>query len=443
MTECSTEAIEFSWLPRRQVVADVNGGRLTSDAGLLLLREVDRRLGLTEAISGCLRDPRNPIYVVHEQRAMLAQRILAIAAGYEDLNDHQTLRDDPALQTAAGKLSEVEEPLASPSTLCRLEHRVTREALVEMSKLFVEIFLKSFAKPPQEIILDLDATDDPIHGQQEGRFSHGYDRHDCFLPLYVFCGGHLLCALLRPANIDPAKSSRAIVKLLLDRIRREWPQVRIIVRGDRGFCRWRMMRWCENHRVDYVFGIGRNPVLERCIEPLMQQAEAAFDETGEKQRLFGETEYAAETWDRPRRVIMKAERLLEGPNRRFVVTSLTARPQSVYDEGDTPRGDMENRIKEQPLMLFADRTSCHDFRANQFRLLLSSFAYVLLHHLRTTHLADTELAPAQVDRLRLTLIKIAARVCVSARRVVFHLSSSYPYQALFRAAAAAPLLDTS
>jgi Transposase DDE domain group 1 len=442
VTECSTEAITFSRLPRRQVVADFNGGRLTSDAGLLLLREVDRQIGLTKAISDCLHDPRDPRYVVHEQQAMLAQRIFAVAAGYEDLNDHQTLRDDPALQTAAGKVPEPEEPLASPSTLCRLEQRVTRRALADMSKLFVELFLKSFEQPPEEIILDVDATDDPIHGQQEGRFYHGYYRHYCFLPLYVFCGGHLLCALLRPANIDPAKHSGAIVKLLVDRIRAEWPEVKIVVRGDSGFCRWKMMRWCENHGVDYVFGIGRNAVLARRIAPLMAEAEAAFDETGEKQRLFGETEYQAKTWDRPRRVIMKAERLLEGPNRRFVITSLDRPPQWVYDECYTLRGDMENRIKEQQLMLFADRTSCHDFLANQFRLLLSSFAYVLLHHLRSEHLQDTELAPAQADRLRLSLVKIAARVCLSARRVVFHLSSNCPSQSLFRTAAASLLLDT-
>ncbi len=442
MTECNTQAIEFSRLPGRQVVADFQGGRLTSDAGLLLLREVDRRLGLVEAISGCLHDPRDPRYVVHEQQAMLAQRIFAVAAGYEDLNDHQTLRDDPALQTAAGKVPELDEPLASPSTLCRLEQRVTRRALVDMSKLFVELFLKSFEQPPEEIILDIDATDDPIHGQQEGRFSHGYYRHYCFLPLYVFCGGHLLCALLRPANIDPARHSGAIVKLLVDRIRQQWPEVKIIVRGDSGFCRWKMMRWCENHGVDYVFGIGRNKVLERRIDPLMAEVEAAFDKTGEKQRHFHETEYQAKTWDRPRRVIMKAERLLEGPNRRFVVTSLDRPPQAVYDECYTLRGDMENRIKEQQLMLFADRTSCHEFLPNQFRLLLSSFAYVLLHHLRSEHLAETELAPAQADRLRLTLVKIAARVCLSTRRVVFHLSSNCPYQSLFRAAAASLLLDT-
>lgn len=442
MTECNTGAIRFSPLPRRQVVADFNGGRLTSDGGVLLLREVDRCLGLIDAINTCLPDPRHPLYIVHEQQEMLAQRIFGIALGYEDLNDHQTLRDDPALQTAAGRLPEAESPLASPSTLCRLENRVTRPALVEMSRLFVEVFLKSYDSPPEEIILDFDATDDPVHGQQEGRFFHGYYRHYCFLPLYVFCGGHLLCALLRPANIDPAKHAPALTKLLTERIRREWPDVRIIIRGDSGFCRWRLMRWCEQHAVDYIFGIGRNAVLEGHIASLMDEAEAAFENTGEKQRLFGETQYAAKTWDHPRRVVMKAERLLEGPNRRFIVTSLTGPPQSVYDDRYTLRGDMENRIKEQQLMLFADRTSCHDFQANQFRLLLSAFAYVLLHQLRITHLQETELAPAQVERLRLTLLKIAARVRVSARRVVFHLSSNCPFQSLFRTAAASLLLDS-
>jgi hypothetical protein len=237
--------------------------------------------------------------------------------------------------------------------------------------------------------------------------------------------------LLRQSNIDAAKYSRAVAKLLVQRIRREWPDTKIVIRGDSGFCRWRMMRWCESHRVDYIFGLPRNRVLERRIAVLMEEAEAGFEATGQKQRLFGETEYAAGTWDRPRRVIMKAERLVEGPNRRFVVTSLSDEPRQLYDDIYTQRGDMENRIKEQQLMLFADRTSCHDFLANQFRLLLSSFAYVLLHHLRESHLAGTDLEKAQVNRIRLTLLKVAARVTVSVRRIVLNLASSYPYKDLF------------
>lgn len=435
MTECTTQRISFSGTQRRQIVADFNGGRLTTDAGVLLLREVDRQIGLIDAINECVPDPRDPRYTIHQQRELIAQRIFSIALGYEDLNDQQTLRDDPALQIAAGKAAEEDDPLASPPTLCRLENRVDRKALVKMSALFVERFLAWHDSPPKEIVLDFDATDDPVHGQQEKRFFQGHYRHYCFLPLYVFCGGHLLCALLRPANIDAAKYSRAVTKLLVDRIRREWPDVKITIRGDSGFCRWKLMRWCEKHGVDYIFGIGRNKVLERRMTPLVEEAEAAFERTGQKQRLFGETEYAAGTWDRSRRVLMKAERLEAGPNRRFVVTNLSGDPQSLYDEVYTQRGDMENRIKEQQLMLFADRTSCHDFAANQFRLLLSSFAYVLLHELRTTYLAATELATAQVSTIRLKLLKIAARVTVSVRRVVLHLCSSYPYQSVFRTVA--------
>jgi hypothetical protein len=436
MTECNTNSIHFSAVNRRQVVADFDGGRLTTDAGVLLLREVDERIGLIDAINECIPDPRDPRYTEHEQREMLAQRIFSIALGYEDLNDQQTLRDDPALQVASGKAALEEFPLASPSTLCRLENRVTRKALVEMSKLFVERFLAAHDTPPERIVLDFDATDDLIHGQQEGRFYQGYYRHYCFLPLYVFCGGHLLCALLRSSSGDGAKYSRAVTKLLVERIRQEWPNVKITIRGDSGFCRWKLMRWCEKHGIDYVFGIGRNKVLERRIAPLMEEAEAAFEETGQKQRLFGETDYAAGTWDHSRRVIMKAERLPEGPNRRFVVTTLAEEPEEVYDDTYTQRGDMENRIKEQQLMLFADRTSCHDFLANQFRLLLSSFAYVLLHELRESHLAGTDLEKAQVTRIRLVLLKVAARVTVSVRRVVLHLASSCPFQSLFRQVAA-------
>ena len=436
MTECNRRKIAFTRAKRRELLADFDGGRLTTDAGILLLREVDERIGLIDAINDCVPDPRHPVYIIHEQREMLAQRIFSIALGYEDLNDQQTLRDDPALQIASGKGGEEEFPLASPSTLCRLENRVDRKALVDMSKLLVEHFLASYDEPPEEIVLDFDATDDLIHGNQEGRFYHGYYHNYCFLPLYVFCGGHLLCALLRSSDMDAAKYSRAVTKLLVQRIRREWPAVKITIRGDSGFCRWKLMRWCDKHNVEYVFGIGRNKVLERQITPLMEEAEAAFEATGQKQRLFGETEYAAETWDRSRRVIMKAERLPEGPNRRFVVTSLTEDADRLYDEIYTQRGDMENRIKEQQLMLFADRTSCHEFLANQFRLLLSSFAYVLLHELRESHLVGTDLEKAQVNRIRLVLLKIAARVTISVRRIVLHLASSCPFQDLFRKVAA-------
>jgi hypothetical protein len=432
MTECNRQPLLFSSLFSQKVVADFDGGWLTSDGGGLLLREVDRRIGLTAGLAACMSDPRDPAKITHELRTLLTQRIFGIALGYEDLNDHQTLRDDPLLAVLADQRPEPNSALGSPATLCRLENNVTHASLVRMSKVLVEQFIRSYRRPPRRIILDFDATHDPVHGKQEQRFFHGFYDCYCFLPLYVFCGQRLLCAYLRPSNIDPARHSRAILKLLVRRLRRSWPRTRIILRADSGFCRWKTLRWCEKNDIGYVIGIARNKVLERLAEPFMQLAEERFERTGTKQRHFYEVHYAAKTWDNERRVIVKAERLVQGPNCRFVVTNLDDEPRQVYDGLYTARGDMENRIKEQQLGLFADRTSCHKFQANQFRLLLASAAYVLIEHLRRVALRGTELAKAQVSTIRLKLFKIAARVVTSVRRVVFHLSSGYPYQPLLR-----------
>lgn len=445
MTQRNQQSLRFKRLGRRNVEADFEGGRLTSDAGLLLLRETDARLGLIDAVDEAIPDPRCPLFIVHQQRAMLAQRIFAIAAGYEDENDHQALRFDPALQIAAEVEPEEGEPLASPPTLCRLENRVSRSTLVRLQEILVNQFLDSYDEPPEEITLDFDATDDPTHGQQEGRFFHGYYRHYCFLPLYVFCGRQPLVAYLRPSNIDAAKHARAITALLVRKIRSRWPQVRIILRGDSGFCRRKLMRLCDRLGVKYIFGLAKNSRLKTLAGELMQQAAADFETTQEKQRRFTWLRYAAGSWDRQRWVIAKAEHTRQGENPRFVVTNLfdedvpegieaspAVSPQAVYDERYCIRGEMENRIKEQQLCLFADRTSCHNFEANQFRLLLSTFAYVLLEGVRRIALSGTEWANARVDTIRLALIKIAARVRMTARRVVFHLASGCPYQALFR-----------
>ncbi len=432
MTECNRQPLLFSSLSPQKVVADFGGGRLTSDAGGLLLREADRRIGLTTALAACITDPRDPAKITHELRTLLAQRIFGIALGYEDLNDHQTLRDDPLLAVLTDQRPDPESALGSPATLCRLENSVTRASLARMSEVLVEQFMASYRRPPKRIVLDFDATHDRVHGQQEDRFFHGYYDSYCFLPLYVFCGERLLCAYLRPSNIDAAKHSRAILMLLVRRLRNSWPRTRIIVRADSGFCRWKTLRWCEKNDLGYVIGIARNKVLERMAAPFMQAAEEAFQHTGTKQRHFQELHYAAKTWDTQRRVIVKAERLVQGPNCRFVVTNLDDAAHDLYDGLYTARGDMENRIKEQQLGLFADRTSCHKFHANQFRLLLASAAYVLIEHLRRVALRGTELAKAQVTTIRLKLFKIAARVVTSARRVVFHLSGSYPYQSLLR-----------
>ncbi|MEE9293817.1 MAG: IS1380 family transposase [Phycisphaerae bacterium] len=431
MTECNHTGLLFSSIDRQKIVGDFAGGRLTSDAGALLLREVDRRLRLTSSLAAEISDPRDSEKIVHDLKSMLAQRIYGIALGYEDLNDHDTLREDPVFQVLAERSPEPHTPLASPSTLCRFENGLNRASLWRLSTVFVEQFIASFKRPPKELILDFDATDVAVHGHQERRFFHGYYDAYCFLPLYVFCGQQLLCAYLRPSNIDVAKHSWAILKLIVQRLRQQWAGVRIIIRADSGFCRWRMLRWCDRHDIGYVVGIARNAVLEALAAPFMEQARQRFERSGRKQRRFHEFRYAAATWDRKRRVILKAEHLPQGPNCRFVVTNLSKTPSQIYDGLYIARGDMENRIKEQQLALFADRASCHKFLANQFRLLLASAAYVLFEDLRRTILKGTELAGAQVQTIRLKLLKVAARVRTSVRRVVFHFASSYPYQQLF------------
>lgn len=433
MAECNTTHVEFSSLERKKVTADFNGGTLTSDGGMLLLREADRQLGLISAINDVIPDPRNPFFIVHEQKHMLRQRIFGIALGYEDLNDHTDLRVDPLLQVSTGRGTDDEIPLASTSTLHRLENRTSRKTAAEINATFVESFINSFkGQPaPKELILDFDATDDIIHGHQEGRFFQGFYNHYCFLPLYVFCGQQLLTAYLRPSNIDAAKHAWAILSLLVKRFRQEWPEVRIIFRGDAGFCRWRMLRWCDRHEVGYIVGIAKNPVLLRNAEPWMAQAEQLYASSSQNQRIFSEFLYAAATWDKIRRIIIKAEHLAKGANPRFVVTNLAGDPQNLYEQLYCARGDMENRIKEQQLGLYSDRTSCHDFLANQFRLLLSSAAYVLVEHIRRVALVGTQLEKAQVSTIRTKLLKIGARIRTTVRRVVVHLASGYPLKELF------------
>ena len=431
MTECNGLPLVFSSIGRQKIGADFNGGKLTSDAGATLLREVDKRIGLIDAITNCIPDPREPAKILHDLRTLLAQRIFAIAMGYEDLNDHDSLRDDPLLQLVTERGINETQPLGSASTLCRFENCIDRKTMAKMAEVFVEQFIASHDTPPEQIVLDFDATDDPVHGDQEGRFFHGYYDNYCFLPLYVFCGDQLLVSYLRPSKIDAAKHTRAILKLLVRRFRQVWPEVKIIFRGDSGFCRWRLLRWCDKHRVNYIVGLAKNEVLKRLAEPHLQQVAEQFEQTEQKQRIFVEVEYGAATWDKKRRVIIKAEHNSRGANPRFVVTNLSGAPQGLYDDLYCQRGDMENRIKEQQLDLFADRTSCHAFLSNQFRLLLSSAAYVLLESLRRLGLKGTELARAQAGTMRLKLLKIGARITCSVRRIVLHLAGGYPFKQLF------------
>jgi hypothetical protein len=394
---------------------------------LLLVRQVDRKLKLTATLAKRLPDARERSKLTHPLVTLLRQRIYGLCQGYEDLNDHDRLRTDVALQTAV----EQDVQLASASTLCRWENEASRPAAWTVHQWWIEQFIASHATAPTELILDLDATDDPLHGKQEGAFFHGYYRHYCFLPLYVFCGEQLLVAYLRPSNIDVARHAWAAVALLVKRLRQAWPQVRIVVRGDSGFCRWRMLRWCDRHAVYYLVGLAKNERLLALAKPLIEQAEAQYKQTQQKQRVFGAIQYAAHTWDRARRVIVKAEHTDKGRNPRFVVTNLDEDPAMLYDQSYCARGEMENRIKEQQLGLFADRTSCHGWWANQWRLLLSGLAYTLLEALRRLGLIGTELARAQCGTIRLKLLKIGAVLVRNTRRVRFLLAASYPHQELF------------
>jgi len=427
MTECIQSSFAFPACKSRKIEADFQGGDITSDGGSLLLRQVDRRLKLTRTLARHLNDPRVQGRCDHSLEQLLRQRVYGLALGYEDLNDHDELRHDLGLQTAVDR----DNVLASSPTLCRWENEADRETARIVHELFVEEFIESFKHPPEELILDFDATDDPVHGNQERRFFHGfYDRY-CFLPLYVFCGSQLLAAYLRPSNIDGAKHAWAILSLLVKRLRQAWPEVKIIMRADSGFCRWRMLRWCDNHKVGYIIGIARNSRLNEAASHLLDHAREQYEHTGQKQRLFGFIEYAAHTWDRPRRIIAKAEHSCRGSNPRYVVTNLEGAPQELYDNGYCARGDMENRIKEQQLDMFADRTSCSAWWPNQFRLLLSSLAYVLVEAIRRLALKGTQWAHAQCGTIRLKLFKIGGIVLRNTRRIRFHLSSAYPYQSDF------------
>lgn len=427
MTDCRQRDWLFPSCKSRQIHAAFDGGAVTSDGGALLLRAVDRKLQLTQRLQGALHDPRRKASCEHAQSVLLRQRVYGLALGYEDLNDHATLREDVALQTAA----DTDQVLASAATLCRWENRADRQTAWKLSAILVDQFIASHRRVPKELILDFDATDDPVHGRQEGRFFHGYYDHYCFLPLYVFCGEQLLVSYLRPSNIDSARHAWAVLALLVKRLRAKWPGVRIVMRADSGFCRWRMLRWCEDHDVHYIVGLAKNSRLNASAQALHVQAEDQFRKSGEKQRLFGELAYAAASWDRERCVLAKAEYSEQGLNPRYVITNLEGDPKELYDEIYCARGEMENRIKEQQLDLFAGRTSCRRWWANQFRLLLSSLAYVLVEAIRRLGLKGTALARAQCGSIRLKLLKIGAVIRRNTRRIYFHFSSAYPNQALF------------
>ena len=451
-TECTLPQLKFHTFARREVIGRFNGGRITSDGGGLLLREVDVRLGLVDRVAACFRDYRHPGLIEHDVRALVAQRLFGLALGYEDLNDHDELRSDSVLALLVGKADlagasrrrerDQGHPLAGSSTLNRLELSTPQDAATHRYKkmaadtdalddLLVDLFLDAHPTPPREIWLDLDATDDPLHGGQEGRFFHGYYGHYCYLPLYIFCGEHLLCARLRPSNIDASAGSVEELRRIVARIRHRWPKTRIVIRGDAGFCREEITSWCERHSVYYVLGLARNARLVRAIASEMETARRAHHHTGKAARRYRDFSYRThKSWSRSRRVVGKAEFLLKGENPRFVVTNLPlwrAAAKHLYEKLYCARGDMENRIKEQQLGLFADRTSSATIRANQLRLYFASFAYVLMHGLRRLGLAGTSHAKAQCTTIRLKFLKIGTRLRITVRKLWLSFSQSYAY----------------
>jgi hypothetical protein len=454
-TECNQEKFAFAKLFSREVVGRFDGGRISSDGGALLLREVEKRTGILKRFTDCFQDYRVPEYVEHSVSAMVAQRVYGLALGYEDLNDHDQLRADPLLGVLAGvrdpegqdrrKERDRGKALAGKSTLNRLE--LTGEKVEEgeryhkivlqpeaVDRLLVDVFLEAHATPPEEIILDLDATDDPLYGRQEGRFFQGYYGYYCYLPLYIFCGEHLLCARLRSADRAAAAGSREEVERIVSRIRSRRPAVRIILRADSGFCRDALLTWCEANQVDYVFGLARHVRLRKRIDEAMAQAAAQHTGSQKAARVFTEFAYRThDSWSCERRVVAKAEYLDKGENPRFVVTSLAAEQmaaQSLYEQLYCARGEMENRIKEQ-FSLFSDRTSTAYLRSSQIRLYFSSLAYLLLSALRRLGLQGTALAKAQCQTIRLKLLRIGALITVSVRKVWISLSGACPEQALF------------
>lgn len=462
MTECTPEQLSFGSIGRREMVAKFDGGTITSEGGVLLLGEVDKRIKLLERFAECFVDGRDARFVEHPVRQLVSQRVLGLALGYEDLNDHDALRRDPLLAAVVGEVDIAGSrrrravdrgcALAGKSTLNRLElstesddrYKKIQALPARMDDLLLRLFIESFRRAPKSIVLDVDATDDPLHGQQEGRFFHGYYGNYCYLPLYIFCGEQLLCARLRTANQDGAAGTQEELARIVSGLRAVWPKVQIVLRGDSGFCRDKLLSWCESAGVDYIVGVAKNSRLKRAIGQQARAAEQEHQQTHAPARRFRAFTYQTrKSWSTSRWVIGKAEHLAGGANPRFIVTTLLDPTSTValaeqgrrlYEQVYCARGDMENRIKEQQLYLFADRTSAATLRANQLRLYFSAFAYCLLQALRRLALPGTQFAKAQCHTLREKLLKVGARVRMTARKLWVSLPTAYAYREVFIAA---------
>jgi hypothetical protein len=424
--------LSFESIFGKKVIADFHGGQITSDAGCLLLREIDKRHGIAESLANTLHDPRRPDRIRHDICTMLKQRLFAIANGYEDNNDAAFLRKDPAMKIATDKLPDSSLDLASQPTLCRLENGVTQKDIRRLSEKLFELYLRAHPGRRDVVIIDMDSTDDPTHGAQQLSLFHGYFGQHMYHPLLIFDGitGFPMAAVLRPGNSHASKGAKAILKRLIRKLKQAYPDSTILLRADGGFSIPDIYTLCEKESIYYTIGMITNDRLKARTDDLLAKAVKQFEEIGEKQRLFTSFYYQADSWHRRRRVIAKAECMPEGTNRRFVVTNLPGLARELYDEIYVHRGDMENRIKELKNHLKADRLSCHRFLANQFRLLLHTFSYCYIWFLRES-LEGTELACAQADTLRLKLLKIGARIIQSSRRLWVHMASGYPYKELF------------
>lgn len=430
-TKSNATSMNFSSLNSKQVEANFNGGCITSNAGLLLLREVDKKLKLTEEISKCIYDKRNPTHIKHDIKTLLRQRVYGIASGDEDVNDQSILRNDLCFQTCLDQ----EEPLGSSATISRFENAISRETVVKISKEMVESFISNQKTIPEKLVLDFDPTDNKIYGNQEKKHYHGYYKNYCYLPLHVFCGDQLIVSMLRASDIDGAKYAGAILKLLVQRFREAWPNVKITFRADSGFARPRILHWCEKNAVDYIVGMPSNSRLNKMAETIIVSVEKDYKATQCKQVLFDDFQYKAGSWKNERRIIAKAEHHSNGANIRFVVTNCDESAIVLYSEKYCLRGDMENKIKQLKLDLYSDRNSCKNFYANYFRLLLSSLAYILITELKNTHLKLTKLVKAYCGTIRLKLLKIGAIVLKNTRRIKFLMPSTYVHQNDFIVAA--------
>ena len=454
-TDCKSMRHEFQEIHSRRVTVSFDGGRISSDAGGVLLRETDNRFRIIDQASACFTDHRHPDRIEHTVKELVGQRIFGLALGYEDLNDHDELRSDSLLAALVGKADltgqnrrksiDKGKPLAGKSTLNRLElplnniqdlrYKKIESDFGKIENLFVDLFIQMQQSVPKHLVLDLDATDDPLHGKQEGRFFNSYYRSYCYLPLYIFCGHRLLCAKLRSCNMDACEGTVNELQRIVTLLRRAWPKVKLTIRADSGFCRERIMNFCEQNHIDYVLGLAKNNRLLAEITEDLKQAKQTYMDTKAPARVFKDIEYKTRhSWSRSRRVVAKAEYLNKGANPRFIVTSESKDAidaKILYEDHYCPRGDMENRIKEQQLCLFADRTSTQLMKSNQLRLWFSSLAYVLIDAMRTTALEGTKLAQAQCDTIRLKLFKIGALIKITVRRVWISMSSGYAYKDIF------------